>query len=59
MANKEMSDEEMAEEYARENEEVYGSDEYGDITDYNNIKEAFLAGLKAGRPKWHKVADGD
>ena len=21
--------------------------------------EAFLAGLKAGRPKWHKVADGD
>ena len=22
-------------------------------------KVAFLAGLKAGRPKWHKVADGD
>jgi hypothetical protein len=22
------------------------------------IKQAFLAGLKAGRPKWHKVADG-
>ena len=21
--------------------------------------EGFLAGLKAGRPKWHKVADGD
>ena len=23
------------------------------------IKQAYLAGLKAGRPKWHKVADGD
>ena len=22
-------------------------------------KEAFLAGLRAGRPEWHKVADGD
>ena len=22
-------------------------------------KQAFLAGLEAGRPKWHKVADGD
>lgn len=59
-----MTDEEMAKEYARENEEVYGSDEYADITDYNNIKEAFLAGLKAGKDmnvpiKWHKVADGD
>lgn len=24
-----------------------------------DLKEAFLAGLKAGKPKWHKVADGD
>jgi len=24
-----------------------------------SIKQAFLAGLKAGRPEWHKVADGD
>ena len=23
------------------------------------IYEGFLAGLKAGRPQWHKVADGD
>lgn len=23
------------------------------------IKQAYLAGLKAGRPKWHKVADND
>lgn len=32
------------------------------VTDTGNNDctiEAFLAGLKAGRPKWHKVADGD
>ena len=23
------------------------------------LKQAYLAGLKAGRPEWHKVADGD
>lgn len=26
---------------------------------FNQVEQAFLAGLKAGRPKWHKVADGD
>lgn len=31
-----------------------------DCTAYDSIyKQAYLAGLKAGRPKWHKVADGD
>jgi hypothetical protein len=54
-----MTDEEMAEEYAEKNKKIYGSDEYADITDYISIKEAYLAGLKAGKPKWHKVADGD
>ena len=24
-----------------------------------DIERAYLAGIKAGRPKWHKVADGD
>ena len=24
-----------------------------------NVEEAWLAGLNEGRPKWHKVADGD
>ena len=24
-----------------------------------SFKDGFLAGLKAGRPQWHKVADGD
>lgn len=44
-----MTDEEMAKEYANENKRTYGSDEYADITDYIGLKEAFLAGLKAGR----------
>lgn len=31
-----------------------------DCTAYDSIyKQAYLAGLKAGRPKWHKVADND
>lgn len=38
--------EKEATEYANENKEVYGSDEYADITDYNNIKEAYLAGAE-------------
>ena len=42
-----MTDEEMADKYV--------------IDTGNNdcTIEAFLAGLKEGRPKWHKVADGD
>lgn len=50
-----MTDEEMAEQYAVENWEHYEEGQ----TDYKALKQAFLAGLKAGRPKWHKVADGD
>lgn len=50
-----MTDEEMAEDYAITNWEWYESGQ----RDYIAIKQAFLAGLKAGRPKWHKVADGD
>lgn len=51
-----MTDEAMAEEYANENKRIYGSDEYADITDYNNVKEAFLAGLKAGKKAEHEHA---
>lgn len=50
-----MTDEEMAEEYAITNWEWYEDGQ----RDYIAIKRAFLAGLKAGSPKWHKVADGD
>jgi hypothetical protein len=67
-----MTDEEMAEEYADrtrivdENTKV-GTDCISLVQDYEGnvidiherIKRAFLAGLKAGRPDWHKVADGD
>lgn len=51
-----MKDEEMAEEWW--NNWV--------VKDWNDLQEgkrlfiqAFLAGLKADRPQWHKVADGD
>ena len=55
-----MTDEEMAEEslisYRKESKwagKVFMRDEN---TCY---KDGFLAGLKAGRPEWHKVADRD
>lgn len=51
-----MTEEKLAEQYATKNKEVYGGDEYGDITDYNNIKQAFLAGLKTNKLKWLKSA---
>lgn len=44
-----MTDEEMAKEYANENKRIYDSDEYADFIDYIVLKEAFLAGFKAGR----------
>jgi hypothetical protein len=46
-----MTDEEMTEEYYQK--EVKSS------LAPASIRKAFLAGLKSGRPKWHKVADGD
>ena len=64
-----MKDEEMAEEYAqnlekelmKEYEEYpeYGQTPYLATIPTPHAKQAFLAGLKAGRPQWHKVADGD
>jgi len=52
-----MKDEEMAEEYF-ENECLHS---YADTEEQlrEDVVAAFLAGLKAGRPQWHKVADGD
>lgn len=52
-----MKDEEMAEEYADNVIENWNY-RFSDEIKYK-IEQAFLAGLKAGRPKWHKVADGD
>ena len=58
-----MTDEEMAEERAT----VFANINYNEPDNYGTEKEigyhayycGFLAGLKAGRPQWHKVADGD
>ena len=47
-----MTEEEKAEEYANK---VHTHN----ILNWEKIKQAILAGLKAGRPQWHKVADGD
>jgi hypothetical protein len=61
-----MTDEEMAEEYENAQdycslldvllEEQYNQD-YGGLSCYISpyIERAFLAGLKAGRPNWHKL----
>lgn len=50
-----MTDREMAEEYVTKNAKH--------ILDTSNAfvssHEAFLAGLKAGRPEWHKIFKGD
>lgn len=50
-----MKDEEMAEEYTEE--KGFGSD-CNNLTSYDanrEIEQAFLAGLKAGRPQWHDL----
>lgn len=59
-----MTDEEMAEEYKESKRHKSFRTDIGKISIgyeayLNNLKEAFLAGLEAGRPKWHKVADED
>ena len=55
-----MTDEEMAEEYVKSNNPEWELE--GELECHRTnreVKQAFLAGLEAGRPKWHKVADGD
>ena len=46
-----MTDEEMAEEYTNENWEYYEEGQ----NDSKALKQAYLAGLKAGRPQWHDL----
>lgn len=53
-----MKDEEMAEEYTHNLPFVFETEVVQRIVKMY-AKQAFLAGLKAGRPQWHKVADGD
>ena len=47
-----MTDEELAEIYAEEHKEV---DWEGFDKNKEELKQAFLAGLKAGRPQWHDL----
>lgn len=51
-----MTDEEMAEKYAK-SIVIFDRDFHNDR--FAEIEQAYLAGLKAGRTKWHKVAGGD
>lgn len=50
-----MKDEELAEEYAKE-EVPFDTTESGEkLYTEHDLKHAFIAGLKAGRPKWHDL----
>ena len=55
-----MKDEEMAEEYLTRTV-CQGCRNIceGDCAYAKPVRQAFFAGLKAGRPQWHEVADGD
>lgn len=54
-----MTEDEMAKEYCN-NEVPFDTTDSGEkLYTENDLKHAYLAGLKAGKPKWHKVADGD
>ena len=57
MTKKEKKDEEMAEEYALKNKRNQGSSSFGDLSNYHDLRQGFLAGLKAGRPQWHKLSE--
>ena len=56
-----MTDEEMAEKYRKSlKQKLIDEDEFERLEMFDeNVEEAYLAGLKVGRPQWHKVADGD
>ena len=56
-----MTDKEMAIEYRKSlKQRLIDKDDFERLEMFDeNVEEAFIAGLKAGRPKWHKVTDGD
>lgn len=52
--------EQEAKEYAEENKKIYGSDEYADITDYNNVEKTFQEAAEFGYNKaneWQYVSE--
>lgn len=63
MTNEKMTETKLSEEDYKLAEEVIKPIYHNAIkNDFSFAKygvECYLAGLKAGRPKWHKVADGD
>lgn len=52
-----MTDEEMAEEYADKYNIM--NEDLSPKSPRHIVLECFLAGFKASRPKWHKVAERD
>lgn len=59
-----MTDEEMFNEWKSEQYKDQSTEEKMEFVEHLHtfpryFKKAFLAGLKAGRPKWHFVKDGD
>ena len=52
-----MTDEEMAEEYRKSlKQRLIDEDNFERLEMFDeNVEEAFLAGLKAGRPQWHDL----
>ena len=52
-----MKDEEMAEDYRKSlKQRLIDNDEFERLEKFDeNVEEAFLAGLKAGRPQWHDL----
>lgn len=57
-----MTDEEIAEEYVcnKADKGNFDLEQFGKVYfSESSMKQAFLAGLKAGKPKWHKVKSGD
>lgn len=49
-----MTEVEMAKEWIKDHSGLIGSYEYVKY-DYDSMQQAFLAGLKAGRPQWHDL----
>ena len=54
-----MTEEEKAEEYAHKSMAWCEDFDFTYKVAEEKIKQAYLAGLHEGQPKWHKVADGD
>lgn len=57
MTDREVADIKLAETWVGENGFCSDCNNINSVEANGEMVNAFLAGLKAGRPKWHKVAD--